>query len=64
LIWLIWFVLFIWLIYLNRTIQIDQINKRNHPDLAFHAPRSITNVPVLYTHDSRTIDIIWKAFIN
>jgi hypothetical protein len=38
LIWFIWSVLFIWLISFNQT---NQINKRNQPVLALHAPRSL-----------------------
>ena len=33
-------------------------------DLALHAPQSVTNVSVLYTCDSRTIDTIWKTYTN
>ena len=36
----IWSVSFIWFVSFNQTNQIDWINKKNHPALARHAPRS------------------------
>jgi hypothetical protein len=41
LIWFIWSVLFIWLVSCNQTNKTDQINKRDQPVLAFHAPPSV-----------------------
>ena len=40
LIWFIWSVLFIWLVLPDQTNQTDQINKRNKPVLALHAPNT------------------------
>jgi hypothetical protein len=36
----IWSVLFIWLVSYNQTNKINQMNKRDQPVLAFHAPLS------------------------
>ncbi len=41
LVWFIWSVLFIWLVSCNQTNKTDQINKRDQPVLAFHAPPSV-----------------------
>ena len=40
-IWFFWLVLFIWLVSFNQANQTDQINKRNKPALALHAPRPV-----------------------
>ena len=41
LIWFIWSVLFICLLSCNQTNNTDQINKRDQPLLALHAPPSV-----------------------
>jgi hypothetical protein len=38
---LIWFVWSIWFIWFNQTNEADQINKRDQPVLALHAPQSV-----------------------
>jgi hypothetical protein len=38
---LVWFIWSIWSVWFNQTNKTDQINKRNQPILALHAPQSV-----------------------